>query len=324
MLANAAYASSTVVRYDRAVAQFINYAQLGKFSVQSVHELDCALASYCAFLYDQGYAPAAGNSVVAGLQRHYHHVRGQLPQTAVRIRGWMHRMPVVKRHPLTWTLTRTIAYMCMRIGRVHMAVAYVVGFHCMLRISEIRGLCMDDIAPVGDARFDESNKSIVLRIKVAKTGVNQAVSITDPFVMRCFGLVIGGRSLKSPEPVFQFTEWDFRAGIRWASAVLGLAEHFTPHSLRHGGCTYLYTVEKLDPGRIMVRGRWTSQKSFTHYLQEHAAALVNLRISTVAELVGRVVHRCPVDVFKLALLDAPTAAPQVIAARRAWRNAFGL
>ena len=57
MLANAAYASSTVVRYDRAVAQFINYAQLGKFSVQSVHELDCALASYCAFLYDQGYAP---------------------------------------------------------------------------------------------------------------------------------------------------------------------------------------------------------------------------------------------------------------------------
>lgn len=323
LLSNAAYAVSTVNRYDRAVEQFCDYVRLLGIGIRCVSDLDSALASYCAFLYDQGYAPAAGNKTVAGLQRLQPHLNGSFVRTSVVIRGWTKLMPSVKRHPLTRQITRSIALLCLRWGRVHMAVAYLLGFHCLLRISEIRNLCLDDIALAGDARFDNSNRSVVLRIKVAKTGVNQSVTVTDPFVMECLQLVIGDRDLRSSDKLFAFSEWEFRTGIRMASAVLGLADHFTPHSLRHGGCTYLYSVELMDPARIMVRGRWSSQRSFTHYLQEHAAALVNLRISKTAEFVGRLVDAHPVSVFKLALSGAPASAPQVATALRVWDSVFG-
>lgn len=322
-LADAAYAKSTRGGYDRALSNFKIFVGLHQYSFNSVQDVDTALSSYYAWLYEQGYAPAAGTKTCAAITRHAGGRELDLPFSSMRLRGWTKLMPVIKRPPLTWGLTLCAAILCVHWGKVHVGVGYLVGFHGLLRISEIRGLRLSDIALPGDARFDGANRDIILRIRIAKTGVNQSVSITDPFIIKWLRIVIGGRDLLSDQPLFVMSEFEFRAGIRAASSFLGLKDHFTPHSLRHGGCTYLYAVKKMTPDAIMVRGRWAAQRSFTHYLQEHHSALIQLQLSPKAASLGRIIDRYPNWAFGVALHLSTITAGDVVTARREYVTVFG-
>ena len=94
--------------------------------------------------------------------------------------------------------------------------------------------------------------------------------------------------------------------------MFGLTQDFTPHSLRHGGCTYAHSVLKMSPDQIMVRGRWAATSSFTHYLQQHAAALINLRLpASISRVCGLLDTHSAVAIR--SALRLATAADQVVA-----------
>ena len=63
-------------------------------------------------------------------------------------------------------------------------------------------------------------------------------------------------------------------GFKAAAASLGLqAEHFTLHSLRHGGATHDY-VRAVPIEDILLRGRWRSNNTARIYIQSGRALLV--------------------------------------------------
>ena len=82
-LADAAYAVSTRAGYDRALSNFNTFVELHRYPLNSVQDVDSALSSYYAWLYEQGYAPAAGTKTCAAITRHAGGRALDLPQSSI-------------------------------------------------------------------------------------------------------------------------------------------------------------------------------------------------------------------------------------------------
>ena len=78
-----------------------------------------------------------------------------------------------------------------------------------------------------------------LRIRKAKTGVNQWVSVRDPAVM---ALVRGLLAVPRRGSLFSFSAGVFRTQFKHVCRQLGLSAAYVPHSLRHGGATHLHLL----------------------------------------------------------------------------------
>ena len=58
---------------------------------------------------------------------------------------------------------------------------------------------------------------------------------------------------------------------------LGLPWELTTAALRAGGATYWFQ-SGIEPGRLKFWGRWASERTLSHYLQEAVSALMVLKL----------------------------------------------
>ncbi len=94
------------------------------------------------------------------------------------------------------------------------------------------------------------------------------------------------RSSEAGEFLFQLTYAQLRAQFRMALRFVGLAGGRVGfHSIRHGGATTLYLKgHTLDA--IAHAGRWRSLTTARRYVQQGAALLSELRLSTERRVLG--------------------------------------
>jgi integrase len=306
-LQSASLAESSATAYQRAVGLWVAYCRgapshrhrsLDRRS--GIRYLDSCVCRYLASVYQQGGGRRRQLAVatVYGLYHHYPRIRGQLAASEQLLHGWGRLRPPLSHPPITWPLVTLIAVTMALNGYGDGALATLVAFDGLLRVSEMANLCIRDVSPPTDPRRGRSavaagalpsptlpSGHVILRFASTKTGSNQSVWLTNPAVEQLLLLHVQGRD---PEArVFQLATPShrtnpttaYRHALRVVCNGLGLGSHrFTPHSLRHGGATHalLHLGQSIET--IMQRGRWQSNSSCRVYLQAGRARLLDLSV----------------------------------------------
>jgi hypothetical protein len=215
------------------------------------------------------------------------------------IASWKMELPVRMRVPVPVDLAVAAACLALAFGVtgsrplrwrwVSLGMLILIGFYGMLRPTEIWNLRTDDIIPAGDVRLPGVS-TVVLRILDPKNrafmGREQFVMIEETATVAWLTWWVEHFPLGSR--LFQGTRSAFESMFRELFCHLGCGGlGVTLGSLRTGGTTFFYT-KHCSMSWLQFRGRWKSQASLLHYVQEGMAALVGARIPPAAIALVRV------------------------------------
>jgi integrase len=125
------------------------------------------------------------------------------------------------------------------------------------------------------------------------------------------------------ESMFGVTATRYRDLFKRTVRELGLSERYVPHSLRHGGATYMFMCG-MDVATIAERGRWRQLQTVSRYLQTGQALLTTFEAShDVKELGARAWRHGPETLmvpvafdFAFNVVRQPARPPRRRGARR--------
>ena len=279
---------TTTIRYRAAVTAFYNYLRSRALLISDLDDIDVILAEYIQHLFSSGAPRQSAINAVFGLINIVPALKHRLILSRRSLTAWTKLIPSVPFPPMTWELACAMAVtMIRRSSSIHLGIAVLLAHDCLLRLSELCGLHVSDIAFPDDPRVGESFAGVtLLRLRVTKTGSNKWVTVRRPCLV--FFLILITQHRLSADKVFPFSSSSFRASFNQAVADLRLASSYVPHSLRHGGATELYLRgwPLLD---IMQRGRWANSKSAQHYIQAGPALLLAQQSPPFAASLGSLV-----------------------------------
>jgi integrase len=304
----ASLSAETAVSYQRAVQQWLAYCKNGPphyhgrmVRRSGIRDMDACLCIYLASIYRRrgGRLRYLAVNTLYGIYTLWPHVRHQLTHSEQLVSGWGRLRPSLSHPPLIWPLVTLIAVtMCLN-GYKDGALATLVAFDALLRVSEMASLRVRDVSEPTDPRrgrvttpvtsaspSGNTSRHVLLRLAVTKTGSNQWVELTHPGIERLLLLHVHGR--RPGSRVFHLSlgarqasaAGAYRHALRVVCRALGLeCHHFTPHSLRHGGATHALQHLGQSVETVMLRGRWRSNSSCRTYLQAGRAQLLQQSIA---------------------------------------------
>jgi integrase len=256
------------------VSQFVSWCEQTheNANVNIPSAVDEVLAEYLQWLYDSGAAQSLARNTVWGLVHRIPSLRRQLPTSTRTLKGWSRLEPTESYPPLTWPLTVAIAVQMARHHALREAIGTLFAFHAMLRVGELVALRREDIATAGDRRLGGSSVRTVARLRHTKTGPNKDLEIYDLDIASLLSDLVSATPRGAR--LFPFTADRFRRLFHTVCAELGLSSAYVPHSLRHGGATYLHAVRGVEITEVMIRGRWANTKAARMYIQSGRALLL--------------------------------------------------
>ena len=194
-------------------------------------------------------------------------VPNSFPRVSRALNNWKRLEPSISWPPMTWELAVSVAIRIALSVGARPAIAVLLSWESLLRVSECLALTKQDVLdpPAGDLRLGTGVYNMSLRIRRAKTGVNQWAQVHNPQVAALVRSLCG--CLSSPrEKLFPFSAAWLRKLFKTACAEYGLNERYVLHSLRHGKATHLF-VSGVHLDQIMIAGRWRCAESAKRYIQ---------------------------------------------------------
>jgi integrase len=186
---------------------------------------------------------------------------------------------IVRSHPpIPWPLLCVVAHQYAAAGDHAMATAVIVAFGALLRVGEVARLRVCDVAEQRhvDARLRDG---LVLTIHSAKTadpmmGEQQSVLLRDAVVIALLRDFVAARraAARPTDSLFGRSKHALEHSFTAAAAALGGAVHFTWHSLRHGGATFM-AMSDVPVEDICIHGRWQSLAGVRRYIQTGQAVV---------------------------------------------------
>lgn len=241
--------------------------------------MDNALKIYLAYLYDSNHSRSAAEKAFCAVLFFRPDVKGSLHYSAAMLKGWKKLQPSESKPPFTWPIVVLLASTMASYGYFDAGLATLLGFECLLRISELSNFRTSDVIRQ-DNRLVGPAERTVLRIRKAKTGLEQSVSIWNDDVNHLLLTHLDRKRRSSKAKLFVFTGPQYRSIVESCLTALEL-DHlgFTPHSLRHGGATQMLRQQH-SVSSIYVRGRWSpTSTAILTYLQQAAAASLDLEVT---------------------------------------------
>ncbi len=300
-LLEAGYAKSTTDKYKSAVTQFLHWCSAGAHTADTLDDLDDLLADYFHELYEvnEGRGKQKAHDTLNGIQMLMPRAKGKLLVAARVANRWSKLRPPESYPPLTWELTVAIAVQMVRDGHFRYAVGTLLAFDCLLRVGELTALRADDVADAGDARMSATYRHTTVAIRQAKTGRNQSAVVEREEVKALLRPLLA--NTKPQSLLFPGGSAAYRRVFKETCAALGLSPKYVPHSLRHGGATYLH-LSGVPLENILMRGRWASHKSARTYVQSSKAMLMSMRAPRAIAAAALVLARDVPLSFALAQL----------------------
>ena len=276
-------APKTITAYQRAYDNFNIYiTHTARHNTQTAPDLDNALKNYIIHLYDnsRNKSRSPAEKAFCAVLFYRPEVKGSLYHSAALLKGWKNLHPSTTKPPFTWPITVLLASTMASHGYFDAGLATLVGFDCLLRISEFCKFRIDDVITPNNQLVGPAEQTI-LRIRRAKTGKEQSVAIWNNDILYLLNIHLQRRCRdQSAAKLFVFTAAEYRAIVKKCLIALKL-DHlgFTPHSLRHGGATHLLR-QNHSAGTIYLRGRWSpNSTTIITYLQVAAAASLDLEVT---------------------------------------------
>ncbi len=289
-LVEAAYRPSTISAYKSSVHLFLTWCFNSNQKVFSVEDLDVALADYIHHIWRHGKGKQMAVTTYHGIILYIQQAKGLLYESILSIKGWQKLKPSNPYPPITWELCVLIATQMSRMRLFDYAVGTLLSFDCYLRISEMIGLVVSDVADAFDRRLGAVHTTMALRLAVTKTGNLKWVTVCDTHVIALMRMLIANRSSPSSR-LFQFSAAAYRNVLRAVCVSLGLGSiGFVPHSFRHGGATRDF-LRGMSLENVLMRGRWESSKSARNYIQAGRALLLAVGVSDSIHQTAHVLAR---------------------------------
>lgn len=192
------------------------------------------------------------------------------PNSRRTLKGWEKKHPPKSALPLPASYVDLAALVLVLSGAPRVGAGLLIAFEGFLRVSELCALTSSDI--LLPSSLLSTTTTCGLRLGRTKTGRNQFVFISDPTVIQLLHQLHASTAPNSK--LFPgMTPSKFNAALKWATRVLGITEHYTMHSLRHGRATAAFLAH-VHPDVIRRAGRWSSLHSMETYLQGVTAFLL--------------------------------------------------
>jgi hypothetical protein len=285
-----------MIQYRRAVKVFLRWAQYNNEEADTIEGLDEVVNEFIHEMYEtDGCTFSTAKNVVYGTLHYLVGAKDKLTfaMSKKALRGWDRQRPHRAWSPLSWELTCCIACQFASYGRIDLAIATVLAFDCMLRIGELSALRVADIS------HHELQDRAGIRLRTTKTGDDKFAKIRKPPVRKLLLWWLEQR--RGRTFLFDFNADTYRRGFRAVCQTLGMDSTFVPHSLRHGGATELW-LETEDLHLVMIYGRWASESSARHYIQDGAALLDRRKFAAHILKAGDLLSADIVAALSLAVL----------------------
>lgn len=317
-LRDAALGPSTLRAYSKSLDNFLTHTRhtLPELLMLRSAAIDKLLAAYLEYMFWSRGSYDYACQAVYGLIFNAPFLRHKLGEARLCLRGWKRLKQSRSHPPLTWELAVVFAFTMAKWGYHSEAVATLLAFDCYLRVGELTRIQYHDVLQPHDPRTGSAQCNMAVRLAVAKTGLNQSVTLQSPAVAAVLRAYLLAFPFLSEDRIFQFTPSWFRVLLHRVSVAHGLGHiPYVPHSLRHGGATSDFlrgaTIEQ-----IMFRGRWVSMESARRYVQTCQAMMIIQSIPPAVHSLG--LQLVPeLSALMCTLLEAiPSRRKQGMAERR--------
>ena len=265
---------ATKQRYTKATDAFLLFLQKeGQVLPREKHRMDPLLCDYLEHLWSSGAGRAQACDTLAGLQDIQPNLRNHLPGAWRLLRTWHVNEIPNRAPPLPEHVLQSMAGWAFFKGHVSFGVSLVLGYYTMLRTGELVGVRSSHMISTG------AQKQVLVSLGLTKGGKRHGAAES---------VILGY------EPAVKLVkQWKLKATAvtplaknpaHWRGLFhdclcdLGLEKHgFRPYSLRRGGATFWFGKhQSLD--KILVQGRWHTQKSARIYLNEGLSVLATMKI----------------------------------------------
>jgi integrase len=278
-------APATITAYEKAYDKFNHYISqtAPRIPTETPSDMDTALKHYFIYLYEtrKSKSRSPAEKALCAVLFYRPDVKGSLHYSSAMLKGWKNLHPSKSKPPLTWPIVVLLASTMASYGYFDAGLATLLGFDCLLRISELCNFRFSDVIK-SDNNIVGPINGTELRIRKGKTGNEQSVKIWNKDVLYLLMIHLDRHNGSPQRKLFAFNSAEYRAIIQNCLKILNLSHlGFTPHSLRHGGATQLFRLNHPTED-IMIRGRWSLHSStILTYLQVSAAASLDLQVSSI-------------------------------------------
>ena len=239
--------------------------------------LSTALVGYGKSLFYSGQPKYMFSESINAVSDQFKHLRAHFAAAWSILSRWEEEEPGERSMVMPESLLRAAVTLALLWRWPHFAGFLLVGFHALLRPSEILRLRRRDLilprdlltdVPVAFVRILGSKTKRFLQRQHARISDALSVAFLDALFGHCHPL----------SPLFDCSPAVLRRRWNALFSALGVPvsedQHgITPKSLRGSGATWLYQrTEEVE--KIMWRGRWQQKRTLEHYLQDVAGQLL--------------------------------------------------
>ena len=282
-LATLKVTQKTLDKYHLEIERFSHWLGLkhGKFPFfRDAAKLDRQVGLYMNYLHDEmEVEPHHASYLIYGLQLlHNTGPKGHfLCGAKDALAGWNKERPGRSRLPLPEECIFDVAATLLDQGRLDVAMAMVLQFHCYLRPSEVLGLTKDHVAEPSVGRYRKWGLVISpfdLGVASKNGSFDEAVLIAHIPGFEWIGVAMGLYMKQAGHELFpRCTLAQYENVLTATAAKLKYsAGTFLPHVLRHSGPSCDHYHGRRDLTAIQRRGRWLAKGSVRRY-EKHAVLI---------------------------------------------------
>ena len=264
---------ATKRRYTIATDKFFAFLRSeGQVLPRAKVQLDELLCDYLEHLWSSGAGRGQASDTIAGLQDIQPNLRHNLPGAWRLLKTWHINEIPNRAPPLPEHVVLALAGWAFFKEHQTFAISLLVGFYSMLRTGELLAL--------RSSHMMSSPHQAQVLISLGLTKGGKRLGAAESVVL---GVTSAVKLVKAWKSVSANTQPLATCPARWRAlfneglAALQLSEFgFRPYSLRRGGATWWFSKHQ-SMDRLLVQGRWHTQKSARIYINEGLAMLAGMR-----------------------------------------------
>ena len=265
---------ATRLRYTHATNAFLRFlSNEGHELPRERARMDPLVCDYLEHLWSSGAGRALACDTLAGLLDLQPNLRNHLPGARRLLKTWHVNEIPNRAPPLPEHVVQAMAGRAFFRGHYTFGISLLVGFYTMIRTGELIGLRSCHMTSSG------GQNQVLISLGLTKGGKRHGAAESvilgyEPVVK----LVQHWKLKASPATGLSKSPANWRGLFNECLQSLKLTSHgFRPYSLRRGGATFWFSKHQ-SFDRILVQGRWHTQKSAQICLNEGLSVLATLRI----------------------------------------------
>lgn len=265
----AGLSATTLRAYRKAIDTFVKKSRIRDLHATRASRLDRLIGDYMEEAFQEGDPISYSGHLLSALKRFYPHLRQRLPLATQLYRNWVKTYVPRRATPASWQLVEAMIGLCLAQHLPELALLLGVGFHCMLRTSELLALSHRHFV------FHPRGNGLSIAIPGSKTssGNPQVLLVVDEQLIQLAKSVVTAQGTST---IWTDSSAAFRTRFDLALVGLGFESgSYVPYALRRGGATHHFQAT-LSLDSTVQRGRWACSKTARQYIDEGSYQLAQV------------------------------------------------